>query len=197
MLESVPLENHSEPQTPVQEKTDWKHFLLDLLETVGLAVILFLIINTLSARVRVDGFSMLPTLHDGEFVLVNKLAYRIGSPTRGDIIVFQSITVKDLDLIKRVIGLPGDHIVIGGDKVSVNGQTLTEPYIAAAPNYSGDWNVPNGYLFVLGDNRNDSSDSHAWGFLPIQNVVGKALLIYWPPNEWAMVDHIKIEVPVP
>ena len=197
MLESVPLENHAEPQTPVQEKTDWKHFLLDLLETVGLAVVLFLVINTLSARVRVDGFSMLPTLHDGEFVLVNKLAYHIGSPTRGDIIVFQSTTVKDLDLIKRIIGLPGDHILIGGDKVSVNGQTLTEPYIAAAPNYSGDWNVPNGYLFVLGDNRNDSSDSHAWGFLPIQNVVGKALLIYWPPNEWAMVDHIKIEVPTP
>ena len=65
-------------------------------------------------RVRVDGSSMLPTLHDGEFVLVNKLAYHIGSPTRGDIIVFQSTTEKDLDLIKRVIGLPGDHIVIGG-----------------------------------------------------------------------------------
>ena len=140
---------------------------------------------------------MLPTLHDGEFVLVNKLAYHIGSPTRGDIIVFQSTTEKDLDLIKRVIGLPGDHIVIGSGEVSVNGQTLTEPYIAAAPNYPGEWNVPNGYLFVLGDNRNDSSDSHVWGFLPIQNVIGKALLIYWPPTEWAMVDHIKIEVPAP
>jgi signal peptidase I len=196
-LQTASLENKTELQSPTQEKTDWKHFLLDLFETVGLAVILFLIINTLSARVRVDGFSMLPTLHDGEFVLVNKLAYRIGSPTRGDIIVFQSTTEKDLDLIKRVIGLPSDHIVIGGDKVTINGQTLTEPYIAAAPSYSGDWNVPNGYLFVLGDNRNDSSDSHAWGFLPIQNVVGKALLIYWPPNEWAMVDHIKIEVPAP
>ncbi len=196
-MQTAPLENQTELQTPAQEKADWKHFLLDLFETVGLAVILFLIINTLSARVRVDGFSMLPTLHDGEFVLVNKLAYRIGSPTRGDIIVFQSTTEKDLDLIKRVIGLPGDHIVVDSGKVTINGQTLTEPYIAAAPSYSGDWNVPNGYLFVLGDNRNDSSDSHAWGFLPIQNVVGKALLIYWPPNEWAMVDHIKIEVPAP
>jgi signal peptidase I len=196
-LETVPLENQTEPQTPAQEKTDWKHFLLDLLETVGLAVVLFLIINALSARVRVDGFSMLPTLHDGEFVLVNKLAYHTGSPTRGDIIVFQSTTEKDLDLIKRVIGLPGDHIVIGNGKVSINGQTLNEPYIAAAPNYSGKWNVPKGYLFVLGDNRNDSSDSHAWGFLPIQNVIGKALLIYWPPTEWAMVDHVKIEVPAP
>ena len=140
---------------------------------------------------------MLPTLHDGEFVLVNKLAYHTGSPTRGDIIVFQSTTEKDLDLIKRVIGLSGDHIVVGNGKVTVNGQTLNEPYIAAAPLYSGAWNVPDGYLFVLGDNRNDSSDSHAWGFLPVQNVVGKALLIYWPPPEWAMVDHVKIEVPAP
>jgi signal peptidase I len=196
-LQTVQLENQTEPQTPAQEKTDWKHFLLDLLETVGLAVILFLVINALSARVRVDGSSMLPTLHDSEFVLVNKLAYDTGSPTRGDIIVFQSTTAKDLDLIKRIIGLPGDHIVIGNDKVSVNGQTLNEPYTAAAPNYSGDWHVPNGYLFVLGDNRNDSSDSHVWGFLPIQNVIGKALLIYWPPTEWDMVDHIKIEVPTP
>ena len=167
MLQTVPLENQTEPQTPAQEKTDWKHFLLDLLETVGLAVVLFLVINALSARVRVDGFSMMPTLQDGEFVLVNKMAYYIGSPTRGDIIVFQSTTERNLDLIKRVIGLPGDHIVIGGGKVTINGQTLNEPYIAAAPNYSGAWKVPDGYWFVLGDNRNDSSDSHVWGYLPI------------------------------
>ncbi len=166
-METVPLEDQTESQVPEQEKTNWKHFLLDLLETVGLAVVLFLIINALSARVRVDGFSMLPTLHDGEFVLVNKLAYHTGSPTRGDIIVFQSTTERDLDLIKRVIGLSGDRIVVGDGKVTVNGQTLNEPYIAAAPLYSGEWNVPDGYLFVLGDNRNDSSDSHAWGFLPI------------------------------
>ena len=196
-MDTAPLESQTESQVPVQEKTNWKQFVLDLLETVGLAVVLFLIINTLSARVRVDGFSMLPTLQDGEFVLVNKLAYHTGTPVRGDIIVFQSITEKNLDLIKRVIGLPGDQIVIGGGRVSINGQILDEPYIAAAPNYSGRWKVPDGYLFVLGDNRNDSSDSHAWGFLPTQNVIGKALLIYWPPNKWAMVDHIRIEVPTP
>ncbi len=196
-MDTVPLESQTETQTPAQEKTNLKQFVLDLLETVGLAVVLFLIINTLSARVRVDGSSMLPTLHDGEFVLVNKLAYRIGSPARGDIIVFQSITENNLDLIKRLIGLPGDHIVISGGRVSVNGHAPSEPYIEAAPNYSGKWDVPNGYLFVLGDNRNDSSDSHAWGFLPTQNVIGQALLIYWPPNEWAMVNHVKVEVPTP
>lgn len=186
-----------EPQAPAQEKTDWKHYLLDLLETVGLALILFLVINTVSARVRVDGFSMMPTLQDGEFVLVNKLAYRAGLPMRGDIVVFRSTTVTDLDLIKRVIGLPGDKINIRGGTLTVNGQILNEPYINAAPAYSGEWRVPADYLFVLGDNRNDSSDSHAWGFLPMQNVIGKAMLIYWPPPEWAMIDHVKIVVAAP
>lgn len=176
---------------------DWKRFILDLLETVGLAVILFLAINTLSARVRVDGFSMLPTLQDGEFVLVNKIAYRVGAPARGDIIVFRSKTVADLDLVKRVIGLPGDTLEVRNGKVMLNGQVLSEVYINAAPNYSGTWKVPDGYLFVLGDNRNDSSDSHQWGYLPLQNIIGKGLLIYWPPPNWAMIDHTKIVLAAP
>ena len=193
-METLPLENRTEPQAPEQEKTDWKHFLLDLLETVGLAVVLFLIINSVSARVRVDGVSMLPTLHNGEFILVNKLAYDLGTPTRGDIIVFRSTSTPDLDLIKRIMGIPGDKISIHNGQVLINGQTLSEPYINAVPNYGGDWQVPDGYLFVLGDNRNDSSDSHLWGFLPEKNVIGKALVIYWPPPEWAMIDHVQITV---
>ncbi len=197
MLESLQPQSQPEPQAPAQDKIDFKRFVLDLFETIGLALVLFLAINAVSARVRVDGFSMLPTLHDGEFVLVNKLAYQTGTPTRGDIIVFRSVNTPDLDLIKRVIGLPGDKILIRGGKVIVNGQALDEPYIAAAPNYGGDWQVPDGYLFVLGDNRNDSSDSHAWGYLPLQNVIGKALLIYWPPPEWAMIDHVKIALAAP
>ncbi len=196
-METVQPQSQPEPQAPVQEKPELKRFFMDLFETVGLALVLFLVINAVSARVRVDGFSMMPTLHDGEFVLVNKLAYRTGTPTRGDIIVFRSVNTPDLDLIKRVIGLPGDKIVIRGGRVIVNGQTLNEPYIAAAPNYEGEWQVPAGYLFVLGDNRNDSSDSHAWGYLPMQNVIGKALLIYWPPPEWAMIDHVRIALAAP
>ncbi len=195
-METVQPEEPAELQPPAQ-KTEWKRLLLDVLETVGLAVVLFLVINTLSARVRVDGYSMLPTLHDGEFVLVNKLAYRTGMPVRGDIVVFRSTTSKDLDLIKRVVGLPGDTIDVRNGQVSVNGHVLDEPYIAAAPTYDGEWHVPGNYLFVLGDNRNDSSDSHVWGFLPEQNVIGKALLIYWPPPEWAMVDHVQIVVAGP
>jgi len=79
----------------------------------------------------------------------------------------------------------------------VNGIALNEPYINAQPRYSGDWSVPQGYLFVLGDNRNDSSDSHAWGTLPVQNVIGKAMLIYWPPVDWAMIDHPDIAIAAP
>ncbi len=191
-MQTLKPEGQLEQPATLQEKTDWKRFLIDLVETVGLAVVLFLVINTVSARVRVDGVSMLPTLHNGEFVLVNKLAYDTGTPTRGDIIVFRSTTTPDLDLIKRIMGIPGDKISIHNGQVIINGQTLSEPYINAIPNYNGDWQVPDGYLFVLGDNRNNSSDSHLWGFLPEKNVIGKALVIYWPPPEWAMINHFQI-----
>jgi signal peptidase I len=182
---------------PAPPAIDWKPILVDLLETVVLAFVLFLVINAVSARVRVDGLSMLPTLQDGEFVLVNRLAYRMGEPARGDIVVFRSTTNFDLDLIKRVIGVPGDDVRVADGRVIVNGLVLTEPYINAEPRYSGEWSVPQGYLFVLGDNRNDSSDSHAWGLLPIQNVIGKGILIYWPPPHWAMIDHVDIAVAAP
>ena len=184
----------TEPQAASRGMSEWKRFLLDLLETVGLALIMFVVINSVSARVRVDGSSMLPTLQDREFLLVDKVAYQLGTPSRGDIVVFHSTTEADKDLVKRIIGLPGDSVVISSGHVSVNGQRLDEAYIAAAPNYSGEWRVPAGSLFVLGDNRNDSSDSHMWGYLPEQNVIGKALLIYWPPPEWAMINHVKLVV---
>jgi len=190
-LEFTPFEeNAQETSEPSQDSQSIKNFFVDLFETIVLAVVLFFAINAVSARVRVDGFSMVPTLQDGEYVLVNRLAYRTSLPDRGDIIVFVSPQTSDLDLIKRVIGLPGDHIRIMNGEVQVNGQVLDEDYIAAAPIYSGEWNVPEDNLFVLGDNRNDSSDSHAWGLLPIDNVIGKAILIYWPIPEWTLIEHV-------
>jgi signal peptidase I len=190
-LEIIQPEETLQPSEPSTETPSLKQFLIDLLETIVLAVVLFFAINAVSARVRVDGFSMVPSLQDGEYVLVNKLAFRNKLPDRGDIIVFASPQSPDLDLIKRVIGLPGDTIKILGGMVQVNGQTLDEPYIAAAPIYNGEWSVPEGNLFVLGDNRNDSSDSHAWGLLPVENVVGKAILIYWPIPEWNLIQHVE------
>lgn len=180
------------PSAPPAEEIHWGRMFLDILETVVLAVVLFLGINAVSARVRVDGSSMIPTLQNGEFVLVNRLAFRMGEAQRGDIIVFRSINEPDLDLIKRIIGLPGDRVEIREGQVWVNGQALSEPYIAAAPRYGGEWDVPEGHLFVLGDNRNDSSDSHQWGLLPLENVIGKAILIYWPPPEWNLIQHFDL-----
>lgn len=180
-----------QPSEPSQDSQSFKRFLVDLLETIILAVVLFFAINAVSARVRVDGASMMPTLKNSEYVLVNRLAYRNSRPERGDIIVFVSPQTSNLDLIKRVIGLPGNTVWIFDGVVQVNGQTLNEPYIAAAPVYNGEWTVPEGHLFVLGDNRNDSSDSHAWGLLPLENVIGKAILIYWPVPEWNLIEHVE------
>ena len=184
-------------ETPAEEKINWKQFAFDLVETLVLAAVLYFGINALSARVRVDGFSMNPTLQDGEYVLVSKVSYTFGDAQHGDIIVFEHPNQPQEDLIKRVIGLPGDTVEVTGLEVYVNGQALEEPYIAAAPIYSGRWEVPEGFLFVLGDNRNESSDSHAWGLLPIENVVGKAILIYWPPPYWKVVSHYEIAVAAP
>ena len=187
--ENTPSEPEAEPgEQPASP--GWGRFFLDVLETLLLSAALFLVINALSARVRVDGFSMKPTLQDSEFVLVNRLAYRFGAPQRGDIVVFHfPLDPGSQDLIKRVIGLPGETISVSAGVVSVNGQPLQEPYIAAPPLYTGEWVVPSDSLFVLGDNRNDSSDSHSWGMLPLQEIVGKAVLIYWPFPEWKMIDH--------
>lgn len=188
-METFQQEEQAETEAPTEEKINWRRFALDLVETLVLAVVLFVGINTVSARVRVDGTSMVPTLQDGEFVLVNKLSYRFGDVTRGDIIVFHFPLNPQEDLIKRVIGLPGDQVKIENGQVFVNGAALNETYIAAPPNYSSDWQVPADNFFVLGDNRNNSSDSHSWGLLPSDKIVGKAVLIYWPPPLWKVIQH--------
>jgi len=180
-----------QPQTEVtpQNTDDWKRFAVDILETILLAVVLYFGINAMSARVRVDGFSMNPTLQNGEYVLVSRMSYKLDIPQRGDIIVFSFPVDQNQDLIKRVIGLPGETVSIRQNNVLINGLPLEEPYIAQAPLYSGEWTVAEGQLFVLGDNRNDSKDSHQWGLLPMENVIGKALVIYWPPNDWKLINH--------
>ncbi|MBV6392985.1 MAG: Signal peptidase IB [Anaerolineales bacterium] len=179
----------TEEVKPAEEAIQWKRFIKDILETLVLAVVLFIGINAVSARVRVDGFSMRPTLEDGEFVLVSRMSYKFSEYERGDIVVFHFPLDPNEELIKRVIGLPGDHVRVEGGQVFLNGQLLEEAYIAEAPRYSGEWVVTEGFLFVLGDNRNNSNDSKDWGLLPQENVVGKAVLIYWPPPMWGALDH--------
>ncbi len=160
----------------------------EIIETLLLTFFIFWIVNSLVGRYRIDGSSMNPTLFDGQYLLINNVSYYLDEPNRGDIIVFQHPR-NDLNLIKRVIGLAGDHIVIRDRQVIVNDQVLDEPYIQAEPTYSGEWTVPADSYFVLGDNRNNSSDSHQWEFLPDENILGKAMIIYWPPSDWMVIPH--------
>jgi signal peptidase I len=191
-LQNPLSEQTNSPTGESDQPSDWKRPLRDILETLLLAVVLYFGINAVSARVRVDGFSMNPSLENGEYILVNKLAYKLGTPARGDIVVFSFPLDPTQDLIKRVIGLPGDSVAIENGKVLVNGLQLEEPYIAAAPYYNGAWQVTEGSLFVLGDNRNESKDSHEWGLLPLGNVIGKAVVIYWPPPKWEIINHLDV-----
>ena len=191
-METTQPDTQPQPQPePIAEPaTNWKRFVLDILETLVLAVVLYFGINAVSARVRVDGFSMRPTLQDGEYILVNKLAYKFSEPQRGEIIVFVFPVNPEEDLIKRIIGIPGDTVSIQDGVLTVNGAVVDEPYINAPPVYNGTWQVPEGNLFVLGDNRNDSRDSHQWGLLPMENVIGRSVMIYWPPEEWQIIRHL-------
>jgi signal peptidase I len=165
-------------------------FLLDVLETLVLSLVLFLGINAISARIRVESISMQPTLVANDFVIVNKMAYKIGAPGRGDVIIFHYPPDPNREpYIKRVIGLPGETVRVANGTVLVNNIPLDEPYISAPPSYNGEWKVPDNSLFVLGDNRNSSSDSHSWGFVPLPNVIGKAEVVYWPPSDWQLLNE--------
>ena len=172
-------ENYGQPSQVV---------LREIIETLLLTFFIFWIVNSVVGRYRIDGSSMNPTLFDSQYLLVNNMSYYFDDPTRGDIIVFEHPN-QDLNLIKRVIGVPGDHIEIRDQTVVVNNIELEETYIQADPNYSGVWDVQDGSYFVLGDNRNNSSDSHTWNALPRENILGKALVVYWPPQDWSGVPH--------
>jgi signal peptidase I len=193
-----PLEEEAPDQSQVaqEKKSSLRSILIDILQTILIAVVLYFLIDSFVARVRVENISMEPTLYPGEFVLVNKLAYRLGSPHRGDIIVFHAPQNNGEDYIKRVIGIPGDTVEVRSNQVFVNGVGLEEPYLAAVPAYSGVWVVPAESLFVLGDNRNQSSDSHSWGFVPLKDVVGAAFLVYWPLENFKFLNNpLNAEIP--
>jgi signal peptidase I len=154
-----------------------------------LPITLRLMLNISTARVRHDGYSMGITLPNGSYILADRLAYHRNDPQRGDIIVFSFPLNPDQELVKRVVGLPGETISVQDGIVSVNGSPLEETYITSAPLYNGRWEVPEGQYFVLGDNRNDSMDSHQWGFLPRENIIAKAVWIYFPVEHFGEIDN--------
>lgn len=161
----------------------------DIIQTLVLAALLYFGIDAVFARVKVLNISMQPTFFEGDVLLVNKLAYKLGNMETGDVVIFHNPNDLSEDYIKRLIGKPGDQVDVTAGIVYVNGTPLNEPYIAEIPMYEGSWQVPDDAIFVLGDNRNQSSDSHSWGFVPLEDVVGKALVVYWPPKAITIITH--------
>jgi signal peptidase I len=188
-LRNLRSTEYPDPPEQHQSRGGFRGFTRDILEISLISFILFLSINTLSARIRVESVSMEPTLYAGNFVVVNKLAYQFAEPSRGDVIVFRYPPNPEQDpYIKRVIGLPGDRVDVREEEVLINGIRIAEPYLESPTRQGGDWIVPQDSLFVMGDNRNNSSDSRSWGVVPKENVIGKALVIYWPPEKWDLLN---------
>jgi len=160
-------------------------FVREIMETIVLTVLMFVIINLAVQNYDIQGPSMEPTLHNQERIMVDKVSYLLHPPSRGDVIVFIAPNNPALNYVKRIIAIPGDVISVDDTTVKVNGATLQEPYVdprrQGNPYDSIDNRVvpPNDY-FVMGDDRVNSSDSRDWGFVPRGNIVGRAALVYWP-----------------
>lgn len=187
---------NSQDTLPDEHVSAGRHILRvlrEILETMIPAVIIALLINLLLAQAtRVYGQSMEPNLHTDQRLVVEKISYNrwwpVRGPQRGDVVVFHVDPDSDL-LIKRVIGLPGDRVEIRSGQVIINGDPLDEPYITR-PTYGdyGPVDVPPLHIFVLGDNRGFSNDSRAFGALPLDSIIGRAWISYWPPGQWGVVQ---------
>lgn len=184
--ESVVAEQNKEP---ISEGSKFWQRTRENLQIIAIALALALFIRAFVAEPRyIPSDSMLPTLEVGDRLVVEKISYRFRTPATGEIIVFdppQQLQIqgyaKDQAFIKRVIGTPGQTVQVQDGKVYLNDTPLEEGYIAEPPAYNMEQvQVPEDQLFVMGDNRNNSNDSHVWGFLPKQNVIGHACFRFWP-----------------
>ena len=180
-----PLVNHIKMRTLIRET----------LQVILLALVIFFAIHFMIQNFRIDGTSMEPNIHNGEYIIVNKTAYWFGhNPQRGDVIIFNAPDQPQNDRVKRVIGLPGETVEVTGDgSVYINGQQLEEPYLPTHHSgTSGTWTVPEDQYFVMGDNRSASLDSRAKGPVPRNKIIGKAWLIIWPLHDWGWAPNRSI-----
>lgn len=164
-------------------------FFLDIIETGVIALSIFIIVYLFIFQPHeVKGNSMHPSFEHADFLLTDKISYRFNNPQRGDVIVFKAPLNTQFDYIKRIIGLPGENIAVREEQIYINGKKLEESYLPDDfSTRSGRFlkndqtaNIPLGEYFVMGDNRNHSSDSRDWGTIPRENIVGKVWLRYWP-----------------
>jgi signal peptidase I len=163
-------------------KLDWVQTAKEWGKDLGIALLLALVLKAGVADARkVPTPSMVPTVMPGDRVFMERAVLKFTGLHRGDIVVFTPPVPSEDDYLKRVIGLPGETVEVKGGKVLVDGKALNEPYIAEQPHYTyGPVTVPAGKILVLGDNRNQSYDSHAWGLLDESAVHGRAWVRYWP-----------------
>ena len=172
----------------------WGEARLLFRDLVFALMIMALVLVFVAQPVKVEGTSMLPRLHDGERIFVNKLIY-YGLPEidRGDIVVFWFPDDPSKSYIKRVIGLPGETVQMRAGRIYVNGRELQEPYLDPTLNVADDDRPPTyvkpHYYFVMGDNRDNSSDSRSWGLVPEKYIYGKALFRYWPLSKVSIIRH--------
>ena len=169
-------------------------FLIEVLGTLVAGIIIFIVFTLTVQYNVVQMSSMEPNLHEGQRLLVSKIAYNFGEPERGDIIVFPPPHLNsDKDYIKRIIGLPGETLQIVAGVVYVNDVPLEEPYITNPGNSSmAKTTVPAGEYFVLGDNRTNSTDSRTGWTVPLDSIVGKAWLSIWPMEDWGLAPNYKL-----
>lgn len=192
-------------QKPVKTtRPDPENPWLEAFKTIVTAGILAFGIRTFVAEARyIPSSSMEPTLLINDRLIIEKISYHLREPKRGDVVVFnptkalQEKNFKDA-FIKRIIGLPGDTVKVSKGIVYVNGGKLSEDYIAQKPDYEfGPVTVPGGQYLVLGDNRNNSYDSHYWGFVPKEKLIGRALFRFWPFDRLGMLNEKSGEQPAP
>ena len=174
-------------------------FLLDIAQTLILAAAAFVVVYMFLFRpFEVKGDSMFPNLHDSQYLITNIIGLKIGEPNIGDVIVFKAPNEPDKDFIKRIIGIPGNSVSLKDGKVYLNGNLLDESkYLnSSVKTYGGSFlkendsvTVPQGYFFVLGDNRSFSSDSREWGFVPKKNIIGSSFFIYWPLSAAGVIKN--------
>ena len=174
--------------------------IIEALQPIVMAFAIFMMVYLfLFQPHKVDGSSMFPNFHDKEFILTDKITYRRVGPQRGDVVVFHAPPPFDSDFIKRIIGLPGETIMVKDGYVFINGKKLTEKYVPenfittqkAFLREEVPYAIPEGYYMVFGDNRGYSSDSREWGPISKKAIVGKAWIRYWPVSKVGVIEHEK------